>query len=241
LETSGRLGDHLRRRLHVPQPGSLIVTRRQAAVIVLLPAVLLACGNDDENTTGGTLRNAAEIDADTNAADARRATLGDTFEVDGVSTTIDSITVVEEPDSEDRPFFVIHVRAENPSDKDRVTPDVGIVCAQSDEPGDALAYSTYLANDALPPKSFRDGFAWRTGPGDPRTGEPPTDCLTPAYLHLESSTDAAVRIDLTDDMVAAINAEGCSAQGGPNLAESTISSNPVVCATFGTGPTPATS
>jgi hypothetical protein len=70
----------------------------------------------------GTLRDAADIEAEQNAANADTAQLGDTFEIDGVSTRVDSITVVEEPDSEDRPFFVIHVRAENPSADDRVTP-----------------------------------------------------------------------------------------------------------------------
>jgi hypothetical protein len=114
------------------------------------------------------------------------------------------------------------------------------VCAGSGAPGDSLAYSTYLAGDSLLPKSFREGFAWRTGPGDPRTGEPPTDCKAPAYLRVASFAQGQVRIALTNEMVDALNDEGCSAKVRVTLAESTITANPVACATFGSGPTPTT-
>src|SRR5688572_26691133 len=96
---------------------------REAVGTTLLTVALFSCAGDDSNPDG-TLRNAADIETEQNAANADTAQLGDTFEVDRVSTTVDSITVVEEPDSDDRPFFVIHVRAENSSADDRMTPDV---------------------------------------------------------------------------------------------------------------------
>ena len=83
---------------------------------------------------------------------------------------IDSITVVEEPDSADRPFLVVHVRSENTSGEEQSNPEIRIVCTGFEEPGDGLAYSTWMPYETLPSDTFRDGFVWLTGPGDPRTG-----------------------------------------------------------------------
>jgi hypothetical protein len=213
--------------------------RRWAAPGVLA-AVICSCSGDDAERSDAPLRDAAQIDAERADADAGSAELGDVFDVDDVAVTVGSITVVEEPDSSDRPFFVVHVRAENESDDERATPDVQILCGDSTEAGDSLAYSTYLADDSLPPSSFREGFAWRTGPGDPRTGVAPTDCVAPAYLSVTAFGQDEVRIELTGEMIAALNDEGCAADSTVALAEATIVANPLVCATFGTGPTPET-
>ena len=155
----------------------------------MISFLVASCGDDDSSSadTSTDLRPAEDVEAADEDSDSAEAVLGTRFELGEVTMLIDSITVVEEPDSTDRPFLVVHVRSENASNEERSNPEIRIACTGFDEPGDGLAYSTWMPYEALPPDTFRDGFIWLTGPGDPRTGEPTSDCVAPAYLRRSAS------------------------------------------------------
>ena len=212
---------------------------------MLVPAsvVVTSCGDDDSSDANASshLPPTDDVEAAEDASDSADAAFGTPFTVGEVMTLIDSITVVEESDSTDRPFLVVHVRSENASSEEQSNPDIGIACTGFEEPGDGLAYSTWMPYEALPPDSFRDGFVWLTSPGDPRTGEPTSDCVAPAHLRVQPLTSGGtVDLSLDEEVIAALNDEGCGSGATEVMLESTVIGPPVVCASFGDGPKPDT-
>ncbi|MDF1705331.1 MAG: hypothetical protein P1U38_11200 [Aeromicrobium sp.] len=176
------------------------MSRNFAAVLALLAFGAGACGNDD-----GPLRDADDVRSEELAEAASEAAVGEQFELDGLDMEIVSLSPGGD---ESGAWLEAEIRAENSTDDDLSLPNVDLFCDGDLEGGGWQADSTFDMYADLPPKTFEEGVLNLVIPGQPRTGEPETECATPAYIEVSPTVSVGqptvVRIPVPDDVIAQV-------------------------------------
>ena len=199
--------------------------RALAAVTAVTVALsMTTCGDDgdDEDRTA----------VSTDGTGAGQSKLGESFPFNELTMTIDSISVVDETGSPALPFLVVHVQVDNPASENSPVPYLSLICS-----GVEPVYNTRLEFDLVPAASTSAGFASLKNPVDADTAGAP-ECAAPAYLQVGSG-EQQTHIALDEAVLEALNDHGCSDDGGAEFEHPIVDDPTVLCETFGSGPSPA--
>jgi hypothetical protein len=111
------------------------------------------------------------------------------------------------------PWLTVHVRVENTGSQGRANPNIGIVCAGSEQTGGWQAASTFNVGQSLPAGSFDEGDVNLLLPGDSRSGQAVPSCKTPAVVRVSTTGVVTGRggpaggyWSIADDLVGGLNA-----------------------------------
>lgn len=176
-----------------------------AAAALLLTA---ACGGGDgpSNQPDNSLMN--EDDAASSPGDGETLEIGEFAEGEFIGRI--QISSLEVGGDDLGPWLEATIRMENSDDEPLSPAQLDLVCTGDDETVGYQADSEFDFNEQIPAESFREGVANLLIAGDPRTGEPTTECVTPAYIQITPvvsiGDDPQPRFAVPDDLIAELNA-----------------------------------
>jgi len=152
-------------------------------------ADLFGDDSDDESdapsdTVGGELRSADEVRAE-EAVQGTRGEFGSTVELDGVTVTLSSPTVLES----DEPTLRTDIRVENRLTEQLWYVPTEIICAGSPAAGTWGWESTFSPGDEIPSGSYADGYVDLKLPNPDYNDEPPP-CDSPAHIVVRPVPDS---------------------------------------------------
>ena len=107
------------------------------------------------------------------------------------------------------PWLEANVRMENSGNVALSPAQLDVVCKGDKEPGGYQIDSTFDFGQEIPAGSFREGVANLLLAGAPRTGDPATECATPAFIEITPAVsigdDPQPKFAIPEDVIAEIN------------------------------------
>ncbi|MGH8895330.1 MAG: hypothetical protein ACRDWY_18785 [Actinomycetes bacterium] len=177
-----------------------------AAVALLLTS---ACGGGSESSDkpDNSLRN----DADATLAPSAGKTLKVGEFAEGKYIGRIQVSAIKVGGDDLGPWLEATVRMENSGNEALSPAQLDVVCTGDKEPGGYQIDSTFDFNKEIPAESFREGVTNLLFAGAPRTGEPTTECATPAFIEITPAVsigdDPQPKYAIPDNVIADINAK----------------------------------
>lgn len=179
--------------------------RMLAAAALIAGATLSACSSDDKAPSGANtaLAPAHEVDA------GKAVELGEFVDL-GLGVQV-QVSAGKVGGDDSGPWLEVPARVENSGDAEAYVPEFSIHCSNTSEGGGTQVGSTIDITRQIPAGAFVEGVLNLLRPTDARTGEPASDCVSPAYIEVELQgvvPDGAVpgRWALDAETVTALNA-----------------------------------
>lgn len=179
--------------------------RLAVAVLALLLTAACAGGSESSDKPDDSLKN----DADATVAPSAGETLKVGQFAEGKYIGRIQVSAIKVGGDDLGPWLEATVRMENSGDEALSPAQLDLVCTGDKETIGYQADSTFDFNEEVPPGSFREGVANLLIAGDPRTGEPTTECATPAYIEITPvvsiGDDPQPKFAVPDEFIAEIN------------------------------------
>lgn len=180
--------------------------RRAIAVTALLLVSACSGGSGSSDEPNDSLMD--EDDADTAPSSGETLEIGQFAEGEFIGRI--QISSIEVGGDDLGPWLEATIRMENSDDEPLSPAQLDLVCTGDEEAVGYQADSTFDFNEQIPAESFREGVANLLIAGDPRTGEPTTECVTPAFIQITPvvsiGDDPQPKFAVPDDVIAQINA-----------------------------------